>query len=89
MFSSGIVNPTKVMRLALQDASSIAGLLITTEVLVPEMSQPPVRAAANVGNGVLKPQNPAGAPTFRHLDLAQSAASAIGSKMSGGLVALG
>jgi chaperonin GroEL len=31
---AGIVDPTKVVRLALQDAASIAGLLITTEVIV-------------------------------------------------------
>ena len=31
---AGIVDPTKVVRLALQDAASIAGLLITTEVMV-------------------------------------------------------
>jgi chaperonin GroEL len=34
LFSAGIVDPTKVVRLALQDAASIAGLLITTEVKV-------------------------------------------------------
>jgi chaperonin GroEL len=31
---AGIVDPTKVVRLALQDAASIAGLLITTEVMI-------------------------------------------------------
>ena len=34
MIEAGIVDPTKVVRLALQDAASIAGLLITTEVMV-------------------------------------------------------
>jgi chaperonin GroEL len=34
MFEAGIIDPTKVMRLALQDAASIAGLMITTEVVV-------------------------------------------------------
>jgi len=34
MFEAGVIDPTKVMRLALQDAASIAGLMITTEVLV-------------------------------------------------------
>ena len=33
---AGIVDPTKVVRTALQDASSIAGLLITTEAMVAE-----------------------------------------------------
>ena len=34
LIDAGIVDPTKVVRLALQDAASIAGLLITTEVMV-------------------------------------------------------
>jgi chaperonin GroEL len=36
LVEAGIVDPTKVVRLALQDAASIAGLLITTEVMVAE-----------------------------------------------------
>jgi chaperonin GroEL len=36
MVKAGIVDPTKVMRLALQNAASVAGLLITTKVLVSE-----------------------------------------------------
>ena len=34
MFKAGIVDPSKVVRAALQDAASVAGLLITTEVMV-------------------------------------------------------
>ena len=34
MFSKGIIDPTKVVRSALQDAASIAGLLITTEAMI-------------------------------------------------------
>ena len=34
MIKSGIVDPTKVVRTALQDAASVAGLLITTEVII-------------------------------------------------------
>ena len=34
MFAKGIIDPTKVVRTALQDAASIAGLLITTEAMV-------------------------------------------------------
>jgi chaperonin GroEL len=30
----GIIDPTKVMRTALQDAASVAGLLITTEAII-------------------------------------------------------
>ncbi|MGH7034394.1 MAG: TCP-1/cpn60 chaperonin family protein, partial [Stellaceae bacterium] len=33
---AGIVDPTKVVRLALQDAASVAGLLVTTEAMVAE-----------------------------------------------------
>jgi chaperonin GroEL len=36
MFKAGIIDPTKVVRIALQDAASIAGLLITTEAMVAE-----------------------------------------------------
>ncbi|HUK08802.1 MAG TPA: chaperonin GroEL, partial [Stellaceae bacterium] len=36
MIKAGIIDPTKVVRLALQDASSVAGLLITTEAMVAE-----------------------------------------------------
>ena len=34
MFEAGIIDPTKVVRTALQDAASVAGLMITTEVMV-------------------------------------------------------
>jgi chaperonin GroEL len=36
LFAKGIIDPTKVVRTALEDASSVAGLLITTEVMVAE-----------------------------------------------------
>ncbi len=36
MFKAGIIDPTKVVRTALQDAASVAGLLITTECMVAE-----------------------------------------------------
>jgi chaperonin GroEL len=39
MFKAGIVDPTKVVRSALQDASSIAGLLITTEAVIIEKKE--------------------------------------------------
>lgn len=43
MFSKGIVDPSKVVRIALQSASSVAGLVITTEVVItdkPEDNKP-------------------------------------------------
>ncbi len=41
LVARGIVDPTKVVRIALQDAASIAGLLVTTEAMVAEKPQPP------------------------------------------------
>jgi chaperonin GroEL len=40
MVKAGIIDPTKVVRHALQDAASIAGLLITTEAMVAEKPEP-------------------------------------------------
>jgi chaperonin GroEL len=45
MFEGGITDPTKVARTALQNAASIAGLLLTTEALlteIPEKEKTPV-----------------------------------------------
>ncbi len=39
MIKAGIIDPTKVMRSALQNAAAVAGLLITTEVLITEKPQ--------------------------------------------------
>ena len=36
MLSAGIVDPAKVVRVALQDVASVAGLMITTEAMVAE-----------------------------------------------------
>ena len=36
MVKAGIIDPTKVVRTALQDAASVAGLVITTEAIVVE-----------------------------------------------------
>ena len=41
LVSKGIIDPTKVVRTALQDAASVAGLLITTEAMVAELPTPP------------------------------------------------
>jgi chaperonin GroEL len=41
MFKAGIIDPTKVVRTALQDAASVAGLVITTEAMVASKPQPP------------------------------------------------
>ena len=39
MVKAGIIDPTKVVRTALQDAASVGGLLITTEAMVTEAPQ--------------------------------------------------
>jgi chaperonin GroEL len=36
LMKAGIIDPTKVVRLALQNAGSVAGLLLTTDVVVAE-----------------------------------------------------
>ncbi|MFM8702086.1 MAG: chaperonin GroEL [Hyphomicrobiales bacterium] len=49
MLSAGIVDPAKVVRTALQDAASVAGLLITTEAMVAEL--PKDKPAMPMGGG--------------------------------------
>jgi chaperonin GroEL len=44
MLKAGVIDPTKVVRIALENAASIAGLLITTEAMV---AQKPEKAAAD------------------------------------------
>ena len=54
MVSKGIIDPTKVVRIALQDAASIAGLLITTEAMVaelPKKQSPAMPGGAGGGMG--------------------------------------
>jgi chaperonin GroEL len=47
---AGIIDPTKVVRVALQNAASVAGLLITTEAMVSERAEP-ASAGASPGRG--------------------------------------
>ncbi len=49
MMEAGIVDPAKVVRTALQDAASVAGLLITTEAMVAEL--PKEKPAMPMGGG--------------------------------------
>jgi chaperonin GroEL len=49
LVAAGVVDPTKVVRTALQDAASVAGLLITTEATVAEL--PEDKAPAPMGGG--------------------------------------
>ncbi len=52
MIAMGIVDPVKVVRTALQDAASIAGLLVTTEAMVAEVPQKESAAPAMPGGGM-------------------------------------
>ena len=55
MIEAGIIDPTKVTRTALQNASSISGLMITTEALVsdiPESEKAPAMPAGMPGGGM-------------------------------------
>ena len=51
MMSKGIIDPTKVVRAALQDAASVAGLLITTEATVAELPKKESPAMPGAGMG--------------------------------------
>jgi chaperonin GroEL len=54
MMQKGIIDPTKVVRAALQNAASVAGLLITTEAMVAELPQkksPPMPGGGGGGMG--------------------------------------
>jgi chaperonin GroEL len=46
LVGSGIIDPTKVVRTALQDAASVAGLLITTEAMIAEKPKKPAPVPA-------------------------------------------
>ncbi|WP_436642845.1 chaperonin GroEL [Microbaculum sp. FT89] len=52
MVAQGIIDPTKVVRTALQDAASVAGLLITTEAMVAELPKKESAAPAMPGGGM-------------------------------------
>jgi chaperonin GroEL len=52
LVDAGIIDPTKVVRTALQDASSVAALLITTEAMVAERPQKPAAPAGGPGGGM-------------------------------------
>ncbi|HSO41389.1 MAG TPA: chaperonin GroEL [Rhodospirillales bacterium] len=52
MFKAGIIDPTKVVRTALQDAASVAGLLITTEAMVAERPEKKESMPAMPGGGM-------------------------------------
>ena len=52
LVKAGVIDPTKVTRTALQNAASIAGLLLTTEALVVEIPEPKAAPAGGHGGGM-------------------------------------
>jgi len=52
MFDAGIVDPAKVTRSALQNAASIAGMVLTTECIVVDKPEPKDNAGAGAGAGM-------------------------------------
>ncbi len=51
LFSAGIIDPTKVTRVALENAASIAGMLLTTECVIADKPEPKSAAPAMPGGG--------------------------------------
>jgi chaperonin GroEL len=51
MFKAGVVDPTKVTRTAVQNAASIASLLLTTETMIAEIPEEKPAAQAHAGHG--------------------------------------
>ncbi|MFT8367567.1 MAG: chaperonin GroEL, partial [Acetobacter papayae] len=49
LVEAGIIDPAKVVRTALQDAASVAGLLITTEAMVAERPEKKAAPAPDMG----------------------------------------
>ena len=52
LVKAGIIDPTKVVRTAIQDAASIAGLLITTEAMIAELPKKDSGPAMPGGGGM-------------------------------------
>jgi len=51
MFKFGVIDPAKVVRTALQDAASVAGLLVTTEAMIAEKPEPKGQGGMSGGMG--------------------------------------
>ena len=51
LFKSGVIDPAKVARVALQNAASIAGMLLTTECVMCDIKEPEPPMPANPGMG--------------------------------------
>jgi chaperonin GroEL len=51
LVAAGVIDPAKVVRMALQNAASVASLLLTTDALVSDMPEPEGEKAAGAGHG--------------------------------------
>jgi chaperonin GroEL len=60
LISKGIIDPTKVVRVAIQNAASVAALLITTEAMVAELP----KKTAGAGGGGMPPGGGMGGMDF-------------------------
>ena len=52
LIASGVIDPVKVTRLALENSASISGLLLTTECVIADEPEDPAAAAAAMGGGM-------------------------------------
>src|SRR4029079_12897284 len=51
MFAAGVIDPTKVTRIALENAASIAGMLLTTECVISDRPEKDKPAMPQMGGG--------------------------------------
>ena len=54
LIDAGVIDPTKVVRFALQNAASVAGLMLTTEAMIadkPEDKEAPMPGGGGMGGG--------------------------------------
>ena len=52
LVAQGVIDPTKVVRAALQDAASVAGLLITTEAMIADVPKKEAHSPGAPGGGM-------------------------------------
>jgi chaperonin GroEL len=53
MYQAGIIDPTKVSRVALENAASVAGMLLTTECGIVDIPEPTPAAPAMPAGGMM------------------------------------
>jgi chaperonin GroEL len=50
LLTSGVIDPTKVVRFALQNAASVAGLMLTTEAMIADKPEKKKKPSASMGD---------------------------------------